>query len=153
MFSIGFTEELFTDAQPGEKARIGLLRLGGYEERFIAHLNEWREQEYVEHWARALARALAAKPAALVTDMWTPAHSTHLVWWPLWKVGDDLVFHNQLFFFATHSITGDRIDVEELFVFLGKHFSRNEEGNPVSEWRVPVTQVETFLTSSSAQLD
>jgi hypothetical protein len=149
MFSIGFAEETLTDAEPGETARIGVLRLGSYEERFIAHLNEWHEQDYVEHWRRALARALAGRPAALVTDMLTPAQSTHLVWWPLWKIGDDLAFHNQLLFFEMHDITGSGINVEELFGLVGEHFTNNDDGEPVSEWRVPVAEVAAFLTSRS----
>jgi len=150
MFSIAFTKETLTDAEPGEQARIGLVRLGNHEERFIAHLNEWRAQDYVEHWNLALERALTARPAALVTDMWTPAQSSHLVWWPLWKIGDDLAFHNQLLFFETHNITGARINVEELFALVGEHFSHNDDGEPVSEWRVPVAEVVAFLTSASA---
>src|SRR5690349_2307623 len=102
MFSIGFTNEMWSPVEPGEVGRVGLLRLGTVEERFVSHFQTWSERDYSEHWRHALLRCLNGDPSALVTDMQTPTQSSHLVWWPVWKLGRELVFHNQLFFFADH---------------------------------------------------
>jgi hypothetical protein len=152
MFWIGFTDEPLLDAELGEVGQVGLLKLGTHEERFVAHLEEWQRDEYAEHWRVALVRALKGVPSALVTDMWTPVQSSHLVWWPLWRIGGDLVFHNQLLFFHMHGINGPHVDIEKLFPLIGEHLSRNDEGTPLSEWRVPVADVQTFLTSNPGQL-
>ena len=146
MFSIGFTEESLIKLEPTEAGgRIGLLVLGGHEERFIVHFSVWSEQQYINHWKSAVARALVRKPAALVTDMRTPARSSHLIWWPMWRTNSEVVFHNQLLFFDQHGIEGSQVDVERLYGVIGERLSHNDDGIAVSEWIVPVSEVETFL--------
>jgi hypothetical protein len=63
----------------------------------------------------------------------------------MWKIGNEIVVHNQLLFFAAHGIEGSRIEVEDLYQFVGKHSSHNSDGIPLSEWRVTVEEVEEFL--------
>ena len=145
MFSIGFTDERLVKSEPGEKGRIGLLILDEHEERFIAHTLTWSENQYLEHWTDALQRALEGKPAALVTDLLTPVQSSHLVWWPIWKIGSELVFQNQLLFFKDHHISGTRIIPEELYRLIGQHTSRDSDNNLLSEWRTPASHVQHFL--------
>ena len=152
MFWIGFTKDPLFDAEPGEKGILGLLMLGSYEERFVTHTWNWSERDYAAQWRHALTRALEGKLSALITDMRLPTQSSHLVWWPMWKVGRDLVFHNQLLFFAKHSLEGSHVDVERLYELIGKRMAHNSEGTPVSEWHVPVRDVEAFLKSNSAEL-
>jgi hypothetical protein len=86
MFWVGFTDEPLIKLEPTEAdGRVGLLVLGSHEERFPVHFSVWSEQQYVGHWKRALVHALDGKPSALITDMATPAQSSHLIWWPMWK--------------------------------------------------------------------
>ena len=145
MFSIGFTDEPLIEAEAGEVGRVGLLVLGNQEERFVAHLSVWSEHQYVEHWTRALTRAIAGDAAALITDMQTPDQSSHLVWWPVWRINDDLVFHNQLLFFAQHEIGGSDIDIDRLYRLIGALTFQSSEGTPLSAWRVSVSDAEKFL--------
>ena len=84
----------------------------------------------------------------LITDMQTPIQSGHLVWWPMWRVNSEIVFHNQLFFFAKHRVEGSYIDVKRLYEFIGNRFPHNDEGTPVSEWTVPVSEVKRFIDSA-----
>ncbi|MGO8788436.1 MAG: hypothetical protein ACLQVL_13795 [Terriglobia bacterium] len=107
----------------------------------------WSGQQYVNQWKGALLRALEGKPSALITDMRTPSQSSHLVWWPMWKINCEIVFHNQLLFFGQHKVEGSHIDIELLYGFIGKRLSHNNEGTPLSEWTVPVSDVEIFLAS------
>jgi len=144
MFSIGFINDHLIEVDLVEEC-VGLIALGSCEERFIAHMLNWSEQEYSHHWKRALVRALASEPSALVTDMLAPTQSSHLVWWPMWRIHKEVVFHNQLLFFGKHKIEGPLIDPEQIYGLIGNYAARNDEGTPLSEWRVPVRDVETFL--------
>jgi hypothetical protein len=149
MFWIGFTKQPLLDAEPNEEGLVGLLMLGNYEERFVSHTCAWSERDYAEQWRCALATALDGKPSALITDMRTQAQSSHLVWWPMWKVGSDVVLHNQLLFFAKHKVKGAYIEIERLYELIGEHTSTNSDGTPVSEWRVPLDDIKEFLRSNS----
>jgi len=144
MFSIGFINDPLIGVDLSEE-RVGLIALGNFEERFIAHTLNWSEQEHSHHWKRALVRVLAGEPSALVTDMLTPTQSSHLVWWPIWMIDSEVVFHNQLLFFGQHKIQGPLIDPEQLYELIGEYTTHNDEGTPLSEWRVSVRDVETFL--------
>ena len=153
MFWIGFTEESLTKAEPEEEGCVGLLVLGEHEERFAVHLWTWSEQQYTAHWKSALTRALAREPSALITDMRTPAQSSHLVWWPMWRIGSKIVFHNQLLFFKQHKVRRSLVDLDELYGFVGEHQSHNNDGVPLSEWTVPVSDVERFLKGGAVPPD
>ena len=142
---IKFIGEPFVEADPGEKGRLGLLRLNEHEERFVAHTSAWSEMDYTEHWITALFRALEGKPSALITDMLLPSQSSHLVWWPMWKTGEELIFQNQLFFFNHHGVKGAILNVEHLFELLGEHQSYDEENNRLSEWHIPIYEVNEFI--------
>jgi hypothetical protein len=148
MFSIEFTEEPLMRVDLEKNERVGLLALGHHEERFVVHIGPWSTRQYVVHWRSALIRALKGQPSALVTDMQTPIQSSHLVWWPMWRVNSEIVFHNQLFFFAKHRIEGSHIDVKRLYECIGNRFPHNDEGTPVSEWNVPVSEVKRFIDSA-----
>jgi hypothetical protein len=150
MFWIGFTDESLARMEPGGEGRVGLLVLGNFTERFVVHFWTWSEQQYVHHWKDALIRGLDGKPSALITDMRTPSQSNHLVWWPLWRIGDEVLFHNQLLFFEQHKVQGSHIDVERLYDLVGERVSRNSEGVPLSEWIISVSEVEAFLASLAA---
>jgi hypothetical protein len=148
MFRIEFTDELLARMDPDEEGRVGLLVLGKHEERFAAHMWTWSEQQYADHWKSALVRALEGRPSALVTDMRTPSQSSHLVWWPMWKIESELVFHNQLLFFEQHKVQGSHLDIDCLYNLVGARVSHNDEGTPLSEWIVPVSEVKAFLAGS-----
>jgi hypothetical protein len=96
MFRIEFADERLIKISPGEKGRVGLLVLGQHNERFVAHTQTWSEEQYAEHWLLALDRVLGGKPSALITDMTTPVESSHLVWWPMWKIHNEVVFPQTL---------------------------------------------------------
>ncbi len=153
MFSIGFTDDPLMQAELAEDERVGLLVLGDHRERFVVHMRPWFERQYVVHWHFALIRALKGKPSALITDMQTPVRSSHLAWWPMWRINSEIVFHNQLLFFAKHRVEGSRVAVKHLYEFIGNRLSHNNEGTPVSEWTVPVSDVEIFLNSERTRRD
>ena len=145
MFSIGFTDEPLVDPEPGEEGLVGLLVLGEHKERFVSHLWTWSKEQYVDHWKRALNRVLGGSPAALITDMRTPVQSSHLIWWPMWRINAEIVLHNQLLFFAQHDVAGADLNLDTLYRLIGRRSSHNSEGAPISEWSIAVSEVEIFL--------
>ena len=146
MFWIGFTDEPLIKLEPHEdEGKVGLLVLGQDRERFVVHTRIWSELEYLDHWRAALIRALDGKEAALITDMRTPTESSHLIWWPMWRVNNEVVIHNQLLSFEEHKIQETHIDVGRLHRFIGEYHSHDKEGTPLSEWTVSVSEVEVFL--------
>jgi hypothetical protein len=144
LFLIRFTDEPVPNVEPGEKARVGLLRLGSYEERFVSHFSVWTEPGYRDHWRDALVRALDKKPSALITDMWLPWQSSFITWWPMWLVGQKLVLQNHLFFFEQHGISDQHVNIEDLFKLIGLRRTHDDDV-PLSEWNVSVAEVQRFL--------
>jgi hypothetical protein len=148
MFWIGFTDDELAKMEPEEEGRVGLLVLGKHEERFAVHFWTWSQQQYTDHWNNALIRAVNGKPSALITDMRTPTQSSHLVWWPMWRIEDKIVFHNQLLIFERQGIHGPRLDTDYLYGFVGRRLRDSVDGTPLSEWTVAASDVEEFLSSS-----
>jgi hypothetical protein len=159
VFSIGFTDEPLTRVDPKEKGRVGLLVLGDHKERFVVHMAIWSKGDYVFQWKRALKRVLSGEQSALITDMHTPNTSNHLIWWPMWKLGGDVLFHNQLLFFKKHEIRWSKnperhgrygvrpspVDVDGLYKFVGHRETLSDDGRPLSEWKVAVGEIRDFL--------
>jgi len=145
MFSIGFTDEAFEKVEPEEQGRMGLLVLGSHHERFVTHFWAWSEKEYQDQWTNGLTRVLRGLPSALITDMRTPTQSSHLVWWPMWRVNHKIVFHNQLFFFEQHGLRTPQIETELLYEFIGERSRKSADGTPLSEWVVALPHIEKFL--------
>lgn len=126
-------------------AASGLLVLGVGRETFLASLFQWRAQDYERQWAQAIAALLKGKKkAALITTYGSPEVATHLEWWPMYLVGNTVYFQNQLLFY--HQLPR-RFSIESSFSFLGDRNTVNEEGKKISEWRVPLTEVEAFAES------
>jgi hypothetical protein len=144
MFKISFLESPPNIVRPDKNTLTGLLQLGSYKERFISNLVNWSRLQYVTEWRSALGRVLNGQPAALVTDMWLPTQNSHLVWWPMWLVDSNIVFHNQLLFFNQHDIRGE-VHLGALFDLIGSRVAQDDEGNPLSEWSVPTTDIKEFL--------
>jgi contact-dependent growth inhibition (CDI) system CdiI-like immunity protein len=136
--------------EPQEEGRVGLLVLGKHKERFVVHFQTWTSEQYKRQWRSALIRGLQSLSSALITDMRVSAQSSHLVCWPFWRIGRELLFHNQLLFFGQNNLRGGNLDIDHLYAVVGEHSRLSQNGAPISEWTVPVSDVEHFLTADSA---
>jgi hypothetical protein len=63
----------------------------------------------------------------------------------MWRVNAEVVFHNQLLFFEQHKIQESNVDIVRLYGVIGERHSHDEEGAPLSEWTISVSDVEVFL--------
>jgi hypothetical protein len=68
----------------------------------------------------------------------------------MWRIGSKVVFHNQLLFFEKNGIHGSQVDIDSLYGFIGKRVLHNDDGIPLSEWTVSVSDVERFLAGGLA---
>lgn len=138
MFSIKLGSKTYTEE--GQTFLKGNLVIGGFTETFRACLCVWNKNEYENHWREAFERILGKESnSALITSMHSPAKSSHIVWWPMWRDGKNVLIQNQLLFFNQMKTAFNPLDP---FVHLSK---RPAAGDPKpSEWRIPLAEIRSF---------
>lgn len=126
-------------------AASGVLTLGIAREAFLASLYQWKIEDYEEQWKQAITILLSKKSnAALITTYGSPDVATHLEWWPMYLVDNNVYFQNHLLFYAQ---LPRRFSLESAFSFLRDRNTVNEEGRRISEWEVPLAELEAFARS------
>jgi len=146
-FSIAFEQKplCFPYDDRTTPAACGLLTLGRARESFLASLYQWGVEDYERQWKQAVAVLLNKKnKAALITTYGSPEVATHLEWWPMYLVGDIVYFQNHLLFYE--QLPG-RFSMESAFSFLRDRDTVDEQGSRISEWEVPLAEVEAFARS------
>ncbi|WP_254511740.1 hypothetical protein [Anatilimnocola floriformis] len=144
MFSISF--------QPGHplespRLGIGLIVLGQFSEYFDSQLDYWRREDYEAHWRKMIHRVVNERlDACLITSLSIPEHANFHTWWPMYVSGADVIFQNQLLF--VDQLPG-RFDPDHPYLSLSAFQSHNDEGERISEWRVPMGALETWLNAGS----
>lgn len=139
MFSINF---LFDDYQEGLSNEIfGEIVIGDFQERFISSLHYWNILDYQAHWTDALERVVkGADNSCLITNMVDPKLANFIVWWPIYRFGRKLIFHNQLLF-----INKKVFDPTNPYVHIEKFREYSVEGKSLSKWEISVDQIEEYL--------
>jgi len=145
-FSISFIEDKisFPYDDPQTAAAIGMLVLGDHQERFRSSLSDWSKMQYVSQWESALNLILTNvdSKAALITTYGNPRFSTHLEWWPMYRSGDSVYVQNHLLFYEDLPAP---FDVSVPFRSLKEREIFNEEGRCISEWKVGLSAVRSFI--------
>jgi hypothetical protein len=143
-FSIAFENEplCYPYDDPATPAASGLIVLGTKREGFLASLFEWRVEDYERQWKQAISVLLNEKSkAALITTYGSPRFATHLEWWPMYLVDDTVFFQDHLLFYD--QLPG-QFSVDRALSFLRDRNTVDEEGRRISEWEVPLAEVEAF---------
>lgn len=146
-FSIAFEEKPLSYPYDDRTtpAASGLLTLGTAREGFRSSLYQWGVEDYERQWKQALTALLNKKnKAALITSYGSPDVATHLEWWPMYLVGAIVYFQNHLLFYDK---LPTRFSMESAFSFLPDRNTVNEEEGRISEWEVPLAEVEAFARS------
>ena len=143
MFYIGFKSGPRVDEE-GWRHALGGLELGSESDSFAADLSVWSPREYEAQWRQGVARLAAGEQSsALITSYAGPEATFHSMW-PMWRVGDEVVFHE-------HLVPGEAITAPDIiggfYRAVGERGSDSADG-PVSEWIVPFSDVLTFLANS-----
>jgi hypothetical protein len=144
-FSINLLPEPVLDVDPGVTASYGEIEIGSFRERFVASLMYWRANDYKSHWDKALERIVyQSDTSCLITSIVDPSVASHLFWWPMYRVNDVIYIQNQILFFEHRS---SPFNERECFSYVSGHRTLDEDGSRISEWSVPVEDIESFLRS------
>ena len=148
----GFTDEPdeYLDDDPTVPSAIGLITIGEFNENFVSSLYEWNKKAYESQWLQSLGRFLNGdKKAVLITWYVNPKESSNLQWWALYR-GEAETVHVQ-----NHLPLYDNFDrefsVAEATSFLRSRMTENEDGNAISEWDVPLGEVQLFFEELKVQ--
>jgi len=142
MFFTGDPNE-FLDDDPNIPSAIGLIRLGSFEENFVSSLYEWKTEDYEAHWLSSLRRLLAGSDRAVLINWYVnPTESSNLQWWALYR-GDADIIHMQNHMPWYSDFTGE-FSAADASSFLHDRITISEEGSKISEWDVPLSDVEAF---------
>jgi hypothetical protein len=110
--------------------------------RASSSLYQWSKKDYESQWRDAIKTLLnGQKRAALITEYVGPEAATHLEWWPMYVVGNEVFIQNQLLFYDQ---LREPFSAQRAFSFLSDRCMTNEEGKRISEWAVTISEVEKF---------
>lgn len=141
-FSIKLLAEPVPDLDPGVRASLGVIRIGDFEERFVASLMYWTPQDYRRHWQQAIRRIVnGSERSCLITSIVDPACSKFLFWWPIYREAQTVFLQNQLLFFDQLS---SAFDSSVPFVHVAERRTVNADGERISEWSVPIEELSRF---------
>src|SRR5262249_7110148 len=99
-FCIKLLNEPAPDLEPGVVARLGLIKIGAFEEHFVASLMYWNASDYTRHWSQAVERIVrSSTTSCLITSIVDPANSKFLFWRPMYRIGETVFIQNQILFF------------------------------------------------------
>lgn len=128
---------------PKRRLAIGRIVLDDHWETFEASLSFWTKADYMNQWFDGLARILnGTSRSALITSMKDPNIANFIVWWPMWRVGDTVILHNQLLFMDQ---LAEPFNIHNPYIHVAERRSTDDAGRSIAEWRVPMHQIESFL--------
>jgi hypothetical protein len=127
----------------GDSMAPGALKLGDFQEDFLASLSYWNPAAYRSQWQEASERLVEGKDRpALITSMHDPRTANFIVWWPLYRDGDSVHVHNQILFLDE---LVQPFDESDLYRAVPPRETKTDEGDPISEWTVRLSNIEEFL--------
>jgi contact-dependent growth inhibition (CDI) system CdiI-like immunity protein len=126
----------------------GRIRIGDFHERFEMDLSFWSRPDYERHWLRGVGRLLAGGDVScLVSAMRDPETAEFIIWWPLYRLGDEVKVQNQILFMTDLPET---LDPEDPFRHVLPRTTSSTEGTPVSEWTTTMEALRQFMAGLSA---
>ena len=144
-FSIRFSNCSVCDSEHNENSASGIIKIGDFEEQFIASLDFWSLSDYRNHWFTALNRFKNGEvTSSLITSLTEPENANFITWWPIYKVKNILYFQNQILFMADLNQT---FCLETPFLHIPERETHTDTGEFISEWSVPVDNVIEFIKS------
>ena len=139
---MSFSIKLQNSKENKSKECFGTIAIDDFQETFVIPLDYWGIGDYKQHWKKSLERTLRREDSCLITSSYDPQKANFIVWWLLYNHKDELIIRNHLLFLNTllQSFTPDNP-----YSFIPKYESENEDGDKISEWIVPMKDIEMFL--------
>ena len=149
MFSLAFTDEPLE--YPYDDTNIpaapGGLVLGKSTEEFLASLSVWAKSDYESHWTRELKTLLEGNPKVALVVSYYGNLASNMEIWNVYRDGELVHFQNQILWCST---LPPAFEVSKLSQYISDRAVVNAEGNRISEWDVPIQDIELFLRRSNA---
>lgn len=148
MFSIQFTDEPleYPFDDNSIPAAPGILVLGKTTEEFLANLALWSKSDYESRWKRELRSLCEGRTKiALVVSYNDPKVSYNLEIWRVYRDGEWAHFQNQL---PYYSDLPEGFEVSKMSGYIQDRATANASGQRISEWDVPLRDIESFLQNS-----
>ena len=119
----------------------GRIELGAeLRERFVAPIGWWTREDYERQWVEGARRLVeGARESAFVVE-------AGRLWWTAWREGETVVLQQRLLLVEEELAPAWTADAAHLpYALVGERCSQSEEGADVSEWRVPLVAMRSFL--------
>jgi hypothetical protein len=140
-FNVEFTEPPSKVIEPN--LAYGRIQIGSFSELFLASLVFWTKVDYERHWLRSIQRIIDGQSkSCLITSNVNPKDADYIFWWPCYRIEDNVVFHNQILFFDQLE---EPFDLENPYKSVSERETLSEDGEPISEWSIPVSCLLQFL--------
>jgi hypothetical protein len=141
MFAIEFIDK--PQLIYGEPARLGRITLNEFSEKFIAPLVFWNEDDYQRQWIEAAKRIVNGRSlSCFVAAMRESPDDGAIFLWPAYRRGDVVYIQHKL---LLPELVKGSFDTTNLYAQVDERRTLSEEGEPISEWQVSVSNIESFL--------
>jgi len=147
MFSLSFIDnpdrERFSfDA---ETEILGKIRLGDFEEYFLADVTFWSADDYRAQWKVGLSRMCdGAATSCILTSVSNPEMTNYFQTWPIYRFESEVIFQNRLFMLDE---VGEPFLFSRLYDVILPYSAVNEEGAALSQWKIPLRAIQEFLVT------
>jgi hypothetical protein len=113
-------------------------------------LEFWSEFDYRTQWIAAIRRVLQGEiKSCLITSLTNPDTANFLFWWPIYRVGDEAILHNQVLILDD---LVSRFDLNDPYSSLPERETVSDDGLPISEWVIPLSSFAAFLSRHGATI-
>jgi len=122
---------------------IGKIVIGDFTETIHIPINFWTIDEYKKQWAEGLARIETHDSSCLIASIQDPKIDPYLNWWALYKVGDTVYIHNNMFVDFTYEehFGNTVITRENCYDFISPRETVTDDGEKISEWSIPLSDI------------
>jgi hypothetical protein len=139
-----FEIKLLPDTINSEDELFGEITIGDYQEKFASSLKLWSVDEYRRQWRSALKEIIEGvgkSQSALITLAGDVQSNISITCWPLYRDGDVVYVQNR-FLFADDLPRSFK--VEDIRDYIGERTKYSDEGDQISEWKVPLGDIQAF---------
>ncbi len=144
MFYIRFENEFNED-----NLRYGEIKIGDFQERFLASADYWTWEQYQKQWKDGIQRIInGQEKSCLITDMSNPKSTKYIFWRPMYLVGNKVFFQDQILLLEQLE---SPFDENSPFLSVSDRKTISEEGDMISEWEIDLEDVVLFFEKISNQ--
>lgn len=141
-FNINFTDTYEFDSLNSKLQKIAEIIIGDFREPIIIPISYWSEQDYKKQWLNALNEILSFdnSSSALIVSMHdTKLADSHIVTWPMYRVGEIVYIHNRILFLEEST---KYFDIRKIKAYIGERETVGGDGNEISEWQTGVKNIQ-----------